>query len=69
MDYAKEIGAKKFFDKPVGTGPYMVDSWKHNQSITLVKNPDYWNTSNSGNSATPGYVDTIEHADLHRREH
>ncbi len=60
VDYAKEIGTKKFFDKPVGTGPYMVDSWKHNQSITLVKNPDYWNTSNSGNSATPGYVDTIE---------
>jgi oligopeptide transport system substrate-binding protein len=59
VDYAKKIGAKKFFDKPVGTGPYMIDSWQHNQSITLVKNPDYWNTSNSGNSATPGYVDTI----------
>jgi oligopeptide transport system substrate-binding protein len=59
VDYAKKIGAKAFFDKPIGTGPYMVDSWTHNQSITLVKNPDYWNTSNSGNSATPGYVDTI----------
>jgi oligopeptide transport system substrate-binding protein len=59
VDYAKKIGRKAFFEKPVGTGPYMVQDWKHNQSITLVKNPDYWNTGDSGNSATAGYVDTI----------
>ena len=57
--YAEKIGRKAFFDKPVGTGPYMVEKWKHNQAITLVKNPDYWNTSDSGNSAKPGWVDTI----------
>jgi len=55
VDYAKEIGAKKFSQKPVGTGPYMVDSWKNNQSITLLKNPDYWDTSEG---AGP-YIDTI----------
>jgi len=59
VDYAKKIGRKAFFEKPVGTGPYMVQTWKHNRSITLVKNPNYWNTSDSGNSATPGYFDTI----------
>ena len=59
VDYAKKIGRTAFFNKPVGTGPYMVQSWKHNQEITLVKNPSYWNTSGSGNSATPGNVDTI----------
>jgi len=59
VDYAKKIGRKAFFNKPVGTGPYMVQSWVHNQSVTLVKNPSYWNTSASGNSATPGNVDTI----------
>ena len=59
VDYAKKIGRKAFFDKPVGTGPYMVQDWTHNQSITLVKNPSYWNTSGSGNSASPGNVDTI----------
>jgi oligopeptide transport system substrate-binding protein len=59
VDYAKQVGRKAFFEKPVGTGPYMVQEWKHNQSITLVKNADYWNTSASGNSATPGWVDTI----------
>ena len=70
VDYAKEIGRKAFFDKPVGTGPYMVQDWKHNQSITLAKNPDYWNSAgDSGNSAKPGWVDTIEHADLRRRRH
>ena len=37
----------------------MVQEWKHNQSVTLVKNPDYWNTTTSGNSAPAGYVDTI----------
>ena len=31
VDYAKKIGRKAFFDKPVGTGPYMVQEWKHNQ--------------------------------------
>ncbi len=59
VDYVNKIGRKAFFDKPVGTGPYMVQDWTHNQSITLVKNPSYWNTSGSGDSATPGNVDTI----------
>jgi len=60
VDYAKKVTRKAYFNKPVGgTGPYMVQEWKHNQSVTVVKNPNYWNTSASGASATPGYVDTI----------
>ncbi len=60
VDYAKKVGRKAYFSKPVGgTGPYMVQEWKHNRSVTLVKNPSYWNTSGSGNSASPGHVDTI----------
>jgi len=54
VDYNKKIGAKAFDQKPVGTGPYMVKSWKNNQNITLVKNPDYWDKSAAG-----PYVDTI----------
>jgi peptide/nickel transport system substrate-binding protein len=27
---------------PVGTGPYMFDSWDRGQSITAVVNPNYW---------------------------
>lgn len=26
-----------------GTGPFMLDSWELDSSITLVKNPNYWN--------------------------
>lgn len=54
VDYAKKIGAKAYAQKPVGTGPYMVQSWKNNQSITLVKNPAWWDKSSGG-----PYVDTI----------
>ena len=28
--------------RPVGTGPYKFDSWQSGQSITFVRNPDYW---------------------------
>jgi ABC-type transport system substrate-binding protein len=54
VDYVKQVGAKAFAVKPVGTGPYMVESWKNNQSITLLKNPAYWDKSVGG-----PYIDTI----------
>jgi len=53
VEYAKKIGAKAFSQKPVGTGQYMVQSWKNNQAVELVKNPDYWNKD------AAGYVDNI----------
>ena len=65
VDLAKKEGLKAFADKPIGTGPYMVQSWKHNTQVTLVKNPDYWNTGTSGNSATAGYVDEIDYPIYH----
>lgn len=30
------------YKHPVGTGPFMFKSWKTNESITLVKNNEYW---------------------------
>ena len=35
-------------NKPVGTGPYMVEKWAQNRYIDLVKNPDYWDTASGG---------------------
>ena len=53
VEYINKVGDKEYGKKPVGTGPYMVESWKNNQSVQLVKNPDYWDTENAG------YVDNI----------
>lgn len=31
-----------FWKKPIGTGPFELDSWSRGSSITFVKNPNYW---------------------------
>ena len=31
-----------FFDKPVGSGPFMLTQWARGQKQTMVKNPHYW---------------------------
>jgi oligopeptide transport system substrate-binding protein len=53
VEYIDRIGAKAFNKKPVGTGPYLLDVWKRNRSVDLVRNPDYWDEENAG------YVDRI----------
>lgn len=32
----------KWVDHAYGTGPFMLKEWKHNQSLSLVPNPNYW---------------------------
>jgi len=54
VEYIDRVGAREYGQTPVGTGPYMVESWKNNQSITLVRNPAYWDKSAGG-----PYIDTI----------
>lgn len=37
------VGNDEEFQKnPIGTGPYMLESWTLGENITLVKNPKYW---------------------------
>lgn len=38
---AIEKHGDKFGENPVGTGPFKFESWKRNDTITLVKNEDY----------------------------
>ncbi len=33
---------KSFFENPVGSGPFKVDTWNKGSSISFVKNPNYW---------------------------
>ncbi len=47
----EDMQTSDFFRAPVGTGPYRLESWDPGQSITLVKNPDYF--------AGPAHIDTI----------
>ncbi|MFN2587396.1 MAG: ABC transporter substrate-binding protein [Actinomycetota bacterium] len=39
-------------EHPVGTGPFMFESWERNQALTMVKNPNYWNADEQGNVET-----------------
>ncbi len=40
--YYERVGAAGFEEKPVGTGPYMVEDWERNAFIRLRANPHYW---------------------------
>ncbi len=41
-DYAKKVGEDKLVDQPMGTGPFALKEWKKAESMTLVKNDNYW---------------------------
>jgi len=40
--YACHATGRDLRSKPIGTGPFKVVEFKRNESIKLVKNPDYW---------------------------
>ena len=33
---------KAFFAKPIGTGPFVLDSFTPSSNLTLKRNPHYW---------------------------
>ncbi|MGE0750090.1 MAG: ABC transporter substrate-binding protein [Variibacter sp.] len=46
--YYAEVGSQGMARKPVGTGPYKVESLDPGKSITFVKNENYWEGSAKG---------------------
>ena len=74
VDYMKKVSYEAFRNKPVGTGPYMVERWAHGEYIDLVKNPDYWDAENagyvdSGPPAVHGRDDAVEGVPEGRHRH
>lgn len=41
-EYRDSVSEADFGDAPIGTGPYMLDSWQKGLSLDLKANPDYW---------------------------
>ena len=39
---AHEKEKEQLFQKPIGSGPFMFDSWQKGTQLVLKKNPDYW---------------------------
>ena len=54
----KEHG-KEFGQHPVGTGPYVFESWTRGQQVVLKKNPAYTWAPATMKHQGPGYVDEI----------
>jgi peptide/nickel transport system substrate-binding protein len=40
--YFEKVGAEGFEQKPIGTGPYMVERYERNAFVRLKANPNYW---------------------------
>jgi peptide/nickel transport system substrate-binding protein len=38
----ESMGASEYARKPIGSGPYMVESWANGDTITLQRNDSYW---------------------------
>lgn len=47
-------------ESPVGTGPFIVKKWTHQQSITLVRNDDYNSPPADASHTGPAYLKAID---------
>ena len=54
---AYEADPEGFGEKPVGTGPFMMESWTRDDQAVVVRNDNYWRTDDAGNQLP--YLDEI----------
>lgn len=54
--YYEKVGAAGFEEKPVGTGPYMVEKFERNAFVQLKANPNYWGGKPDFESVTIKFV-------------
>ncbi|WOC11391.1 ABC transporter substrate-binding protein [Gordonia sp. MP11Mi] len=45
--------------QPVGSGPFIIERWDRNRSITFVRNPDYNSAPANAKHQGPAYVDKV----------
>jgi peptide/nickel transport system substrate-binding protein len=55
---AVEKYGKDFFQNPVGTGPFIFESWTPDLEINMKRNPNYWMKDEFGNSIP--YLDKVK---------
>ncbi len=41
-EYIQEVGREGFAENPIGTGPFVFESWERDEEIVLKANNDYW---------------------------
>jgi peptide/nickel transport system substrate-binding protein len=44
-DYFKKVGSSGLSQHPIGSGPYMLQTWVKGQYLRLQKNPNYWDAA------------------------
>jgi len=54
--YYEKVGAAGFEQKPIGTGPYMVERYERNAFVRLKANPNYWNGKPDFDTVTIKFV-------------
>ncbi|GAA3709260.1 ABC transporter substrate-binding protein [Gordonia hankookensis] len=52
-------GAQANCSKPIGSGPFVIDRWDRNRSITFLRNPNYNSAPANAKHQGPAYVDKV----------
>ncbi|MEM9651430.1 MAG: ABC transporter substrate-binding protein [Actinomycetota bacterium] len=53
----RAFGPEDSVENPIGTGPFMFESWTRDSELVLVRNPNYWRSAPDG--GTLPYLDRV----------